>query len=318
LPDWRRAVSAAAVCATGYFWYSSIKSSGWRTFANLGVAVICTLASTLLSVTVFANAAAFAVVGAFVFAAAAVVAAAVAVVVAINLVGGFTAAGAFAFGGAFTAAVSVGVGVGVAHNWMSRRGLKGAFYILYLLLTMASLPFVVSRPDLFRVDEVTTSLLILLVFLPVTNSIFDWLSLAATRQLLSRLAGREDASALSVAWNALFGLVVGLLLLAVLAVTVTAGLQILNMISETRGGPGLLDVPGLLHLLRTDPANPAIWWIYFTLFSTMLPAVFHAAIASASFVAWRLPERWKTSWLNYIGSGKVEGDHRYLAGLAWR
>ena len=126
--------------------------------------------------------------------------------------------------------------------------------------------------------------IVFLVFLPLTNSVFDWLSLAATRALLKGMAERDDTPPLRVAGNALIGLILGVLLLAGLAVAATAGLQTMNHISQSQGGPEYFRSGGLAQRLRADPSDPAVWWVYFTLFSTMLPTVFHAAIASASFV----------------------------------
>ncbi len=65
----------------------------------------------------------------------------------------------------------------------------------------------------------------------------------------------------------------------------------------------------------------------------MLPTVAHAAVASASFVAWRLPESWKRHWLGLLDGddarkcGVLEGegtkydikeDPDVLEGMAWR
>uniref|UniRef100_UPI003F952A88 hypothetical protein n=1 Tax=Rhodoblastus sp. TaxID=1962975 RepID=UPI003F952A88 len=129
---------------------------------------------------------------------------------------------------------------------------------------------------------------------------------------------RDDTPPLQVAWNALVGLILGVLLLAGLAAAATAGLQTMNHLSQGHGEPEFFDLAGSLHRLRANPADPAVWWVYFTLFSTMLPTVFHATIASASFVTWRLPDSWKRHWLDLIGTGDIKDDHRVLVSMAWR
>ncbi len=79
----------------------------------------------------------------------------------------------------------------------------------------------------------------------------------------------------------------GLLLLAGLAVAVTAGVQAINLLSQSHGGPQYVDLAGLLYRVGHDPADPAIWWVYFTLFSTMVtppslpPASLHGARRNA-------------------------------------
>jgi hypothetical protein len=207
---------------------------------------------------------------------------------------------------------------------MARRGLKGLSYIFFLLVTLGLLATAISHPGWFQLESETSHsdlvfIVIFLVLLPLINSVFDWLSLAATRGLLKGMALSDNSPPLQVAGNALFGLVLGVLLLAALAVTATAGLQTVNILSQSHGGPVFFDLAGSLYRLRTNPADPAIWWVYFTLFSTMLPTVFHAAIASASFVTWRLPDSWKRHWLDdLIGTGDIKDDHRVLVGMAWR
>ena len=109
-----------------------------------------------------------------------------------------------------------------------------------------------------------------------------------------------------------------MLLLAGLAVAITAALQTMNLLSQGHGGPELFDLAGTLYRLRTNPSDLSVWWVYFTLFSTMLPTVFHATVASASFVTWRLPDSWKRHWLSLIDTGNIKDDHRLLVGMSWR
>jgi hypothetical protein len=206
---------------------------------------------------------------------------------------------------------------------MARRGLRSIFYIIFLLAMLGLQATAISNPGWFHFknesdQSIFVFILIFLVFLPLTNSIFDWLSLAATRALLKGMAERDDTPALQVAGNALLGLFLGVLLLAGLAAAATAGLQTMNHLSQGHGGPEFFDLAGTLHRLRVSPTDPAVWWVYFTLFSTMLPTVFHAAIASASFVTWRLPDSWKRHWLALLGTGDIKDDHPVLVGMAWR
>ena len=100
--------------------------------------------------------------------------------------------------------------------------------------------------------------------------------------------------------------------------TVTAALQTMNLLSQGNGGPELFDLAGTLHRLRTNPYDVSVWWVYFTLFSTMLPTVFRATVASASFVTWRLPDSRQKHWLSLIDTGTIKDDHRLLVGMSWR
>ena len=108
-----------------------------------------------------------------------------------------------------------------------------------------------------------------------------------------------------------------MLLLAGFAVAITAALQTMNLLSQGHGGPELFDLAGSLHRCAL-PSDVSVRWVDFTLFSTMLPTVFHATVASASFVTWRLPDSWQKHWLNLIDTGNIKDDHRLLVGMSWR
>jgi hypothetical protein len=228
----------------------------------------------------------------------------------------FTLTFASAYSVVFTGVAVIAVALALATIFIPP--ITGHFVYFFIGMTLALSVTAVSLPSSPQYMNTQLSFtFIFLVLLPLINSIFDWLSLAATRGLLKNMAERDDAPALHVLWNAAVGLILGVVLLAGLAATVTAALQTANLLSQSHGGPEYFDLAGRLHSLRADPANPAVWWVYFTLFSTMLPTVFHAAIASASFVAWRLPESWKRHWLSLLDDG-IKEDHPVLVGMAWR
>ena len=297
--------------------HRSTTSSGWQGLVNLAVAFAVISALTVVGAGRFAIAFILAFVAAFDGTGAR------AVVAAFFIAAGFAAAIPIAAAGTAVVAVAVVVCTNVAirsiQDMMARRGLKGLFYIIFLPVMLGLLAVAISNASWFPPEYgFVHFIFVFLVLLPLTNSIFDWLSLAATRGLLKRMAQRDDTPPLQVAGNALVGLFLGVLLLAGLAVAATAGLQTMNHLSQGHGGPEFFDLSGTLHRLRTNPAEPAVWWVYFTLFSTMLPTVFHATIASASFVTWRLPDSWKRHWLDLIGTGDIKDDHRVLVSMAWR
>ena len=316
LPLWSRALALFGVGASTFFFYRSTTSSGWQGLVNLAVAFAVISALTVVGAGRFAIAFILAFVAAFDGTGAR------AVVAAFFIAAGFAAAIPIAAAGTAVVAVAVVVCTNVAirsiQDMMARRGLKGLFYIIFLPVMLGLLAVAISNASWFPPELGSfISSLFSWFFLPLTNSIFDWLSLAATRGLLKGIAERDDTPALRVAWNALLGLFLGVLLLAGLAIAVTAGLQTVNLLSQGHDRPEFFDLAGSLQRLRAAPADPAVWWVYFTLFSTMLPTVFHAAVASASFVTWRLPDSWKRHWLDLIGTGETS---RTITGFwsAWR
>ncbi len=291
-PLWNRALFLFGISALAFFYSRSVTGSSWRRWAYLAGA----------------------------FAVASALAGAFAVVSALDDAFPFadTDTGLF-----YVVASAGGLAVLIGAETMAKRGLKGLFHVFFLPAMLGLLAVAISNPGWFHIkNESAQSLyvfvLVFLVFLPLTNSVFNWLSLAATRALLKGMAERDDTPALQVARNALIGLFLGVLLLAGLAAAATAGLQTMNHLSQSHDGPEFFDLAGTLHRLRANPADAAVWGVYSTLFSTMLPTVFHAAIASASFVTWRLPDSWKRHWLDMIGTGDLKDDWPVLVGMAWR
>jgi hypothetical protein len=338
----QRVLAVGLTVLSAAMFYASRTSKGWRqwayipfafafAFAGAGAfAFASALASVVVSTVAFASAVAVAVAGAVAGAFAGAFAGAVAGAFA----GAFAAAVAGAFANTFIVAVgSAGALAGVVaivylQMTMDRFGRLGLFYLLYgisMFLTLGALGHY-ARP-LNLDSQGAKTFLIFLALLPLTNSIFDWLSLAATRRLLCHVAEGKLSNA-QVAAKALTSLVIGIALLVALAMTCTAAVQTMNLLSQSNGGPQFLDVAWLLQRLHTAPNDPAVWWVYFTLFSTMLPTLVHVLVASASFVTWRLPDRFRQSWLAKIdieGHPNTESHlydpkehHPLLVGMALR
>jgi hypothetical protein len=205
---------------------------------------------------------------------------------------------------------------------MSRRGRQGLFYLLYVPLMLLILVIVAlySQNLEFRntdAEQEFKPFLIFLVLLPLVNSVFDWLSLAATRWLLRHIA-KGQYSTLHIAAKALFDLGIGLVLLVALALTCTAALQTMNLLAHVPGKQAFFDLTGLLHRIRTAPGNPAVWWVYFTLFSTLLPTLVHAIIAAGSFLTWRLPEKWRDHWQDILTKHDLDNNHCKVTYMARR
>ena len=257
-----------------------------------------------------------AVVLAGAFAAVVVVAIAFAGAVDSVVAGGGVVAGAIA--GTVAIVVAVAFALLKVQEVMSRRGHQGLFYLLYvplLLLAISTAAFHASSLHLYH--EASKSLLFFLGLLPLMNSIFAWLSLAATRRLLRHVA--EGKYALSrVAGMALADLAIGIGLLVALAATCSAGVQTMNLLSRGNGGADLFDVAGLLGRMRTSPGDNAAWWVYFMLFSTLLPTLVHSIVAAGSFVAWGLPERLRQHWLTILANHDLSQNHGWVIGMAWR
>ncbi|SDF90106.1 hypothetical protein SAMN05216241_10383 [Limimonas halophila] len=153
-------------------------------------------------------------------------------------------------------------------------------------------------------NESGRSLLVFLAALPLINSVADWLSLGLTRHLLSRAGGTWSSLG-----NGVVDALAAVIFLGVLAVAVTAGLQGLNALALASGAEAaLIDVAGVLQRVRETPGDPAVWWVYIMLFSTLLPSFAHAVVAAAAVVTVALPGSWRDWQRKKLAAGFTE-DH---------
>jgi hypothetical protein len=106
------------------------------------------------------------------------------------------------------------------------------------------------------------------------------LSLGLTRALMRRGLEREKW------WPYLYAVIDALLasaVIAFLAMAMVAGMQWFDDLAVYDGGERLLPpMRDFLDAIKADPGKPEYWWVYATLFSTMLPSLINLFIAGVS------------------------------------
>jgi len=128
------------------------------------------------------------------------------------------------------------------------------------------------------------TILLFLGLLTLVNAPFDWASLGLTRLLLRYGVERGGP------WPYALALIDALLaaaLIALLAMAMVGAVDLFDHLAEIGGGEKTRVLPPMqfyLSALRTQPQAPEFWWIYGTLFSTMLPSVINLFIAGFSFL----------------------------------
>nr|WP_321440347.1 hypothetical protein [uncultured Hyphomonas sp.] len=244
----------------------------WTVIRVALFAVLILVAGTGAGAGVGAGAVAFAVAGAF----------AGAVAVAFAVVGAVAFAVARAFAVAFVVIVilvvagAVGFAVAVAGAVADERARRGKRHLLYLLSFIVVcvaliLGFVAGLTPLLPVQRKPEwTLLAFFGALPVINAFFDWLSLGLTRFLLRR--GQLQGSGWPIVYAMVDLATAVVMLVAVMAASLLF-LDAMNNLSLAGGGNTVLDIEGLIQDLRTDPGNPALWWVYVTVFSTFVPSL---------------------------------------------
>ena len=222
------------------------------------------------------------------FAVAGAVALAVAIAATFPVAAVFAATIAFAVTFAATFAGSVAVPVVFALSalvgWMTRsnRGLLGYVVLVLGALALVAMGALIVDPE----STLSTTWLVFLGVFPLVNAVFDYLSMGLTR-LLIRSGARHGAWALlsgilDVAAAAIFFTGLGCAL-----ILVTHGMNML-------AGSPLLDLQTLFTDLRDPDLRGDYWWLYATIFSTLIPTFLHLAASAWSMIALipRRPKGW--------------------------
>jgi len=180
--------------------------------------------------------------------------------------------------------VAVGVGFTAAFGFLQEiskeRGLEGILLAISVLVT-----FLVCFADAWFLSHLDMwaafgPMVLFLGLLTLINAPFDWLSLGLTRALMRRGLEREKW------WPYLYAAIDALLasiVIALLAMAMVAGVQLFEDLTVHGGGERILPpMSEFLEFIEAHPGMPQYWWVYATLFSTMLPSLINLFIASVS------------------------------------
>lgn len=219
-------------------------------------------------------------------------------------------AGAFAVAG--VAAGAVAVMAARAHN---RRQL-GRFWRRFWWLAMAAAYgglIAASHADMLQ-DWIV--LPVMLGIVPLLSIPFGWAAYGATRALLRRAC---ESGAPSPFWLGLGNFGIGLVLLVLLAAALIAALQAVDAITLRWGQQVLIGVTARLRQIGEYPADTGNDWIYFTLFSPLIPSVVNLGIGAVSLVTYLSPQRlaWMIREIPCLGTSGTAGTrHRIVTTLA--
>jgi hypothetical protein len=166
----------------------------------------------------------------------------------------------------------------------ARASRMGVFWIgFWQLAVVATLLAIAALDVTSRRYYDSQSITVMLVLIPLVNVPFDWLSIGLTRALL-RWGCRPGAP--SPLPLGLLDLALGVCLLVSLSVALVAALQVADWIIVREGGHAVGRVTDLLDRVDNDWTDPANYWAYATLFSTLIPSVLNAVIGAVSVITW--------------------------------
>jgi hypothetical protein len=205
----------------------------------------------------------------------------------------FAVAFAFAFAGA-VADTAAGVGAGavaiavtfafaVFYARCVETGRQGAFLSLFFPATtfaaFAAVWFFSSAHDW----PIVGAVLLIFGVLTLVNAPFDWFAVGLTRALLRRglaLGGRGPF------FYAAVDAIVAPPVIALLAFVTVFVVQAFDDVAVLRAGPSsrILPLDDLFEGLDQRPEDPAYWWIWLMLFSTLIPSALNLGVAAASLI----------------------------------
>jgi hypothetical protein len=201
----------------------------------------------------------------------------------------------------YIAFIAVGLSIAAVYLWdrADGRNHTGRFWVALLscLLIVAYLSLAFNA--WLNAGMWSPILVLVFVLIPLVNIPFDWLSVGLTRALLRR--GCEPGAWLPL-WLGLIDFGFGLILLLLLAAALIVALQAADAILIHFHRDPAANVVALLDNIRDEPRDPANYWAYVTLFSTLVPSVLNAVIGAFSLVTWWLPEQrlWALAQLDIL------------------
>ncbi len=158
------------------------------------------------------------------------------------------------------------------------------------------------------------ALLLIFGVLTLVNAPFDWFAIGMTRALLRRgLAPGGRGPFFYAAVDAIAAPPV----IALLAFVTVFAVQTFDDIAVLRAGPTARIMPlgPLFEGLETRPTDPEFWWVWLTLFSTLIPSALNLCVAAASLIR-GLP--FLNAWIvrrMTAGPAIRDSDRRLLAGV---
>jgi hypothetical protein len=311
---WReRLVAAAAIIIISFMLWRSMRLSGWRSYVWLAtVAVICAAFFGLHDI----NKVFF-----FTFIGTAVVAIGIAIIFIFTFATAFIISGNVSGAALVAYAVNITiynpgyfigflVGVGavsvvIAVKYCERHNALGWFWVGYWPLVLAA-SYIGLISGLWQGAAASLRIDLMFALIPIVNIPFDWASLGLTRALLRR--GAEDGAP-SPLWLGLLDFFLGLILLALLAVALIAALQGADAIILHFHRDPVANVVALLDNIAENPRDPANYWAYATLFSTLIPSALNAVIGAVSLIGWWLPRvrEWVLTQLHALDRENTKG-----------
>lgn len=203
-------------------------------------------------------------------------------------------------------------------------GSIGGFFVGYLASSSGDFTRAFSNPEIVGV-------LLFLVFLPLVNGVFDWVSLSVTRilgHLLHRVLTGETPNQMNITLKVsiilgctIIDIVLGFLLLIAIVASATYLIQTYNISADKAGLDPPLEIGDFIRNVKQDPIGANGAWVSFMIFSTLIPTAAHlVAVLFASCIALRPRKSLARRILEDINSDSHmdEGYRKLSSWIMWR
>ncbi|MGV6810032.1 MAG: hypothetical protein ACWA5U_09170 [bacterium] len=238
---------------------------------------------------------------------------ALAIAVAVVVAGAGALAGVIAgviFGSVFSSslddiAIAINTGIFIAsvlilQSILIQRQLLASFWWFYSIL------LVIVIYSIIFLSSISNLIIILFWFLlPILNAFLDWLSLSITRGLLHAVSHSHHSGFVALLW-----ILLDLLLAFILLLLMIAGLLITIQLASLAANQELIDIDWLLFEMEIQPFAPQHGWIYFMLFSTLIPTLLHFSLVGGAVMV-SIPRATR----HWLATNLTQDHHRI--GLAW-
>jgi len=156
----------------------------------------------------------------------------------------------------------------------------GKFLVFQWVVFIGAGLFISTFVDASEYSVSFVSLFVMWGILPFINAPFDWISFSITLLLVKNMIKMRGAS---IVRNTVVDYIAGILLLFLLAATMTAIFAVYFNVATSAGHSSILNLYGIIEQVRSDPAHPKLFWIYLMVSTTLIPTLAHVFAASVSF-----------------------------------
>lgn len=155
--------------------------------------------------------------------------------------------------------------------------------------------------------DISSSMILFYVLLPLTNATIDWLSLGVTRHLLQSIRVGSHQWFTALLWGVL-DLVIAIFFLLLIIATTISVIALANHVAVTP----LINFETFFTELETESWLEN-FWVYFLILSTLIPTTIHFMLAFTALIL-APSEPWRLELLNNFETNNIQARkvHTYL------